>query len=675
MKPSLRDRPSSPSLAPKDRRLTRRWVDSLLPGLLCLALACAATCAEAEVRLHGLFADHMVLQRDQPLRVWGWADPGEAVNVTLHRQHRRTVADRAGRWVVQLAAERAGGPHEMVVRASNTLRLQDLLIGEVWLCAGQSNMEWTLAQAEGGAADVAASGDDQIRHVKLAHRHSMQPQDDIEPVRWQPSNARSAGDFSAVAYHFARQLRRELGVPVGLINTAWGGTHLETWMSPQALASHPELRQLLPATPRSPADFAAAHRARSLAVVRRWQGDLPLPEDTAAWASPEHDDRSWPTLQAPGSWEQQGLAGFDGKLWYRKRITLTAEQATQPASLALGMVDDCDETFVNGERVGGLCGWDQPRHYPLLPGLLRPGDNLLAVRVTDTGGAGGFHGKPEAMQLQFGAQQLALAGPWQARVEAPLSKSAPDVNDLPSLLFNGMVNPIVGFGLRGVLWYQGESNVDRAAQYLSTFPHFITDLRQRWGAPDLPFFFVQLASFLPLERNTLVGSAWAELRDAQRQALALPHTGMVVTTDIGDALDIHPRNKREVGQRLARLALRRVHRKPVVDSGPTLEQVRVLGDRIELRFSHSAGALLARGGPLQGFALADASRVFKPAQARIVGNRVIVMQADIQQPTALRFGWVDNPQQSNLFNREGLPASPFRTDDWPRITQGQRFGL
>ena len=645
---------------------------TLLRCCMALLLIAVAGNARAELRLHGLFSDHMVLQRDMPLRVWGSAAPGEAVQLVFRGQSLRTRADARGRWEMRLKPEPAGGPDIMRVSgASQQVLLQDLLVGEVWLCSGQSNMEWSLINASDGPADVAAADDPLLRHIKIAHRASLQPIDDITPTAWQASSPATAGGFSAVAWHFARRLRRELGVPVGLINASWGGSHLETWMSRQAIAGQKDLRGWLPQLPATNQEFSARDRAAKLAQIRRWQGEAAPADLVSAWADPAYDDRHWKSLFVPGVWESQGLAGFDGQVWYRKTIKLTAAQAQQAALLHLGKVDDCDETHVNGVKVGGFCGWDQQRRYMLPAGLLVAGSNLIAVRVRDDGGGGGLHGAAAAVKLQLGDSEIGLAGNWQARIEAPLLKDAPDFNDLPTLLFNGMLNPLVGYGMRGLLWYQGESNVPRAAQYGRIFPAFIGDLRQRWGQGSFPFYYVQLAAFLPLKDNRLSGSPWAELREAQRLTLAVPDTGMVVATDIGDAGDIHPRNKFAVGQRLAGLALRQLYGQPnLTAEGPTLQRVLRKADRIELQFANVGKGLQARGLPLLGFTIADASQVFLPAQASIVDDRVIVSHPQLRHPQAVRFGWVDNPQESNLFNSADLPAAPFRTDSWPLVTHG-----
>lgn len=661
-------------------------------------LSLMSATASAEVRLAGVFGDHMVLQRGAPIRVWGTAQAGEAVRVWLGdntRNSRHVRADADGRWQVQLPAAPAGGPHVLTVRATNTLALRDVLVGDVWLCSGQSNMAWTVAQSQDAAAELAAADHPRIRHMQVAHRASLQPQRDLASAAWQVSSPDTAGQFSAVGYFFAVALQRARGgdsVPIGLVNASWGGSHIETWTSPRAALADPVLAPVVKAMPGDAAAYATTQAERALAGVRRWQGDLPMPATSTAtaaaaaaagaaqgpanWAAVALDDQAWPRLNAPQAWEEQGLPNFDGTLWYRRHIELTSEQAAGDAQLHLAMVDDCDQTWVNGQRVGGLCQWDAPRRYPVPAGLLHGGSNLIAVRVVDTGGGGGFHGQAYDMRLDTAAGSLPLHGPWKARVEASLAKIEPGFNDLPTLLFNGMLQPLTPMRLSGVLWYQGESNVPRAARYAQDFQNLITDWRAQWQQPGLPFLYVQLAAFLPLTSNSLQGSPWAELRDAQRQALALPGTGMVVATDVGDANDIHPRNKRAVGERLAALALQQVHgHKRLAAGGPVYRRLEHLdGGRIALSFADPSAGLAVRGGGEQvaGFAVAGADHRFAPARAVLRGSGVVVWSDLVPRPQAVRYGWVNNPEQSNLVNRAGLPASPFRSDDWPLLTLGVR---
>lgn len=644
-------------------------------ALLLTALIAASGAAQA-LELAGVFADHMVLQRESPLRVWGQAEPGQHVRVQLAGHAASALADQDGRWQATLAALKAGGPHRLQVSAGAEQRtLSDVLIGDVWIASGQSNMEWRLADSSSAAAEIAAAGEHPlIRHAKMPHRVSLTPLRDAPPLRWDVSSPATVGDFSAVAWHFARRVQADLNVPIGILNLSWGGTHVETWTSPRAAATDPDLADTVRGMPADAAAFAQGRRDLMLARVRRFQGEL----SNVAGADPALDDRAWPTLNAPQVWETQGLPGIDGRVWLRRHVTLTAAEAAGAATLHLGLVDDCDETAVNGQPVGNTCGWETPRAYALPAGLLRAGDNLIAVRVTDTGGDGGIHGPVSNLRLDTAAGSKPLAGRWQARVESVQAVEEPGPNDLPSLLFNGMVRPFTPFAAKGVIWYQGETNAPRAARYAQAFPRLIEDWRAQWRQQGqrgtLPFYFVQLSSYGP--RPPLPeGSAFAELRDAQRQTLRLPATGMAVSIDVGDANDIHPRDKRTVGERLARIALAQVYGQPVAFKGPTLRASRALPDgSFELTFAEVAGGLATRGGgPLLGFAVAGADQRFVPARAEIVGrDRVRVWSEALPRPAAVRYAWGDTPLEANLTDGAGLSATPWRSDAWPLTTRDVR---
>lgn len=639
--------------------------------LFIAALLVAGSTAQA-LELAGVFADHMVLQRDAPLRVWGQAEAGQRVRVQLAGRVAATQAGKDGRWQAMLAPLQAGGPHRLQVSAGAEQRtLDDVLIGDVWIASGQSNMEWRLADSNNAATEIAAAGEHPlIRHAKMPHRVSLAPLRDAPPLRWDVSSPATAGDFSAVAWHFARRVQADVHVPIGILNLSWGGTHVETWTSPRAAATDPDLAGTLRAMPANAAAFVQSRRDVMLARVRRFQGEL----SDVAGADPALNDAAWPTLNAPQVWETQGLPGLDGLVWLRRHVTLTAAEAAGAATLHLGAVDDCDESFVNGRPVGKTCGWDTPRAYALPAGLLRTGDNLIAVRVTDTGGDGGLHGAAANLRLDTAAGTKPLAGRWQARVESIQTVEEPGPNDLPSLLFNGMVQPFTPFAAKGVIWYQGETNAPRAARYAQAFPRLIKDWRARWQQPAMPFYFVQLASYGP--RPPLPeGSAFAELRDAQRQTLRLPATGMAVSIDVGDANDIHPHDKRTVGERLARIALAQVYDKPMPFKGPTLRASRVLPQgRFELVFGDVAGGLATRGsGPVLGFAVAGDDQRFVPARAEIVGkDRIRVWSEAVPRPAAVRYAWGDTPLEANLVDGAGLPATPWRSDRWPLTTRDIR---
>lgn len=637
-----------------------------------------AAAADAGLSLATVFGEHMVLQRDQPLQLWGRGQPGAEVVLSLGGLQGQARVGADGRWRATLAGTLpAGGPHVLnVTSAGASLRRADVWIGDVWLCGGQSNMAWPLAQSSGGPEEVARADVPLLRHLSVPTRASLRPQDDIAPAPWVVAKPGATGEFSAVAWFFARKLQATPGhadVPIGLVNVAWNGSHLETWVRRDAALADPELAAAARAQPTDDAAWSTQMRARLSATIDRFQPGLPWPTGDA-FANPSLDDGTWPALQAPGLWEGQGLPNLDGIVWMRKTVTLTAAQAAGAAVLQLAKIDDCDDSYVNGQRVGGTCHYDTPRRYELPAGLLKEGPNVIAVRVNDTGGGGGFHGDAAAMRLDTAAGSVPLAGAWRTRVTVPLMPAQPTANDGISLAHNGLVHPLLGLKLRGVIWYQGETNVGRAVAYAGQFQRLITDWRAQFGQPALPFLFVQLSSFQPLAHNSWQQSAWAELRDAQRQALALPQTGMAVTVDVGDPVDIHPRDKRTVGERLALQALHLFDPRQPASRGPVLQSAKREGAAMVLTFD--VGVLVARpaGAALEGFAIAGADRRFRPAQARIdSANRVVVSHPEVTEPVAVRYGWLDNPSQSNLYDSAGLPASPFRTDDWPLSTAGVRY--
>ncbi|MCU0450460.1 MAG: sialate O-acetylesterase [Bernardetiaceae bacterium] len=654
--------------------------------LICFGLCWAAPVLLAQnLRLAKVFGNGMVLQRDAPLPVWGWADPGEKITVKLAGQTQTARANPEGRWQVTFAALPAGGPHTLAVAGKTAqLALSDVLVGEVWICSGQSNMEWTLKQAYSPETIRQwASQPLPIRHLKVRNHLAVQPLADLAEVSgWQGISPETLPDFTAVGFHFARELQAKLNVPIGLVNTSWGGTHSETWTSRQALLTHPELAPAVERIPPSLDQMAEAKKAASQALLERFQPGLNgQPLDEAAAPRPDFDDSAWPTMQLPAFWEGAGLPNLDGVVWFRYKFELTAAEAQAGGELHLGPIDDRDVTYLNGQVVGRTQAYTIPRVYALPAGTLRAGTNVLAVRVDDTGGSGGLYGQPNQLKLVLGNQtEKSLVGSWKCRVASTLATNGVSPNDYATLLFNAMLRPVVPLAMRGVIWYQGESNADRAYQYRQAFPLMINDWRQQWGR-DFPFYFVQLASFKAAGGDAQRGSTWAELREAQSLALALPNTGMAVTLDIGETDDIHPRNKHDVGGRLAKVALNQTYRQPTPDQGPTWDAtpVQASNGQVTLQFKQVYEGLVVKNpyGYINGFYLAGADQKFYPAQAFLVGDgrsgQVVVRCPQVPQPVAVRYAWADDPHDVNLFNSAGLPAAPFRTDTWPGITVGRKF--
>ncbi|MBN6104633.1 beta galactosidase jelly roll domain-containing protein [Xanthomonas sp. CFBP 8703] len=632
--------------------------------LAALALAALPASAWAELQLPLLFADGAVLQRDVPMRVWGWATPGARIQVRLDGAAATAVAAADGRWQAQLPAHAAGGPYVLEVQGDGAQRrLGDVLVGDVWLASGQSNMEWPLAQARDGAREVAAANDPQLRHFKVPKSWSPQPQRQLAGGEWKAATPQDAGAFSAVGYFFARELRRSTGVPIGIVDSSWGGSAIEAWMDAAALGM--DAAQ----TEHSIAALQAKD-AQTLAAVRQRIARWPAVADGAEqWRAADLDDSDWDRIAVDRNWEASGYDGMDGIAWYRTAFTLSAEEAEAGITLGVGQVDDSDITYVNGQPVGHTeQRWNLPRVYRVPAAALHAGVNRIAVQVTDLSGGGGLHGDDSERFVQLGDGTKRPLPEWKFR-PAKVSVTLDDGrNQQPTLLYNRMIHPLQPFPLKGVIWYQGESNAYEggALRYREQFATLIRSWREERAQPQLPFLWVQLANFQAgSDKGDL--SPWAQLRESQSRTLALPATAQAVTIDIGTPGDIHPTNKQDVGHRLALAARHVAYGEQLVYSAPVFAQAEFGRHAVALRFDPMGSALAIRGGAAQlhGFSVAGADRRFHPAQARIDGDRVVVVEsAEVAQPQAVRYAWSENPAEANLVNREQLPVSPFRTDTW-----------
>lgn len=649
-------------------------------NLLLAAAVFSGMLANAQLHTARLFADSMVLQRNIPVPVWGWAGPGDKITVKFHRQVKTTVTGRNGSWKVSLAAEPAGGPYLLTVEGRTRNIFKDVWVGDVWICSGQSNMEWNVANSNNSKEEIAGADFPKIRHIKITTAVAGKPLADIGGSSgWHSATPANVENFTAVGYFFAREIYRKTSVPIGLVNTTWGGTDVETWTSREAMENSDAFKELMKTLPVQNLDSIQLAKKKSvLAKIEKMQGGLPDTTILATWKEASLNDADWGHMQLPGLWEQQALPDFDGTVWFRKTLTLTREQAANVASLSLGMIDDADETWVNGVKVGATNGYNKPRNYSVAAGILQEGKNTIAVKVDDTGGGGGIYGEPATLQLVTKTgTAISLAGDWQFRVSAIGGSSAVGPNSYPSLLFNAMVNPLIPFAIKGAIWYQGENNAGRAYQYRKAFPLMITDWRKHWKQGDFPFYYVQLASFNAGDGNSNKGSNWAELREAQTLTLSLPNTGMAVTTDIGEPKDIHPRNKQDVGKRLAAIALHRLYGFQDVFSGPTYNTLRREGNLAILLFNNAGGGLQVKHGneKLNGFELAGADGRFYPATAMIRGNTVVVSASEVMLPAAVRYAWADDAGNANLCNREGFPAVPFRTDNRKAVTEKNTYSI
>jgi sialate O-acetylesterase len=649
--------------------------------LLLFSIVLTVNYSYSNITLPKIFGDNMVLQRDKLIPVWGWAEPAEKITIRFNKQTKTVVAGKDGKWKLNLNAEKAGGPYNLVASGNNTIQFKNVMVGEVWICSGQSNMEMPIAgwgKINNYEQEIAAANYPQIRHIKIPNRVSGTPQEDIETGEWKEANPQNAGEFTAVGYFFARELYNQLKVPIGLVNTSWGGTMVETWISRGAFEGSSEFKNMI--APMRSLDLDSLAKLRTQAMIKKIeaaQGPLVSKEVAATWSAANTDISDWKEMNLPALWEGKGLNGLDGVVWFRKLITVSAENAGKPATLELAMIDDNDITYINGLQVGSTTAYNLKRKYTIPAGVLKEGINSIAIRVEDTGGGGGVYGEAGDMKISFGNLQQSISGDWLYKVESITKGGSVGPNDYPTLLYNAMIYPLVPFGMRGVLWYQGEANANRAYQYRTAFPLMIKDWRSQWKQGDFPFYFVQLASFNAGGGNSKKGSNWAELREAQALTLSLPNTGMAVTTDIGNAKDIHPKNKQDVGKRLAAIALHQLYGKNIVSSGPVYSAMKVSGNMVTLSFTSTGSGLMAKGadGKVWGFEVAGDDKLFYPATAVIKGNTVVVSSNDVGKPVAVRYGWANDAGAANLFNKEGFPAPPFRTDNWKGVTEAAKFAL
>lgn len=681
-----------------------------------LALLLAGPAALAEVTLPSVFGDHMVLQRDKEVRIWGKAEAGEKVVISLLHHHaanaepRQVItipvdADQNGNWQIKLPKQVAGIAFSMTIKGSKSakpIEIKDIAFGEVWVASGQSNMAWTVNNSNNAKEEVANSANDQIRMWTASRAVSTEPAFDVKGS-WAVASPKTTGNFSAVAYYFARKLQEELGVPVGILHSSWGGTPIEAWTSRDKLNTIDWAKPILQrydaavkAYPKAKADYDKA--------LKRWQETRNGPPNTgldAGYAKPDFDDSKWQTMKLPQTWEKAGL-DKDGVIWFRKTINVPNGWAGQDLILSLGPIDDGDTTYVNGTKVGqtepsGRGNWQIPRKYNVPAKLVKEGQLTIAVRAVDLTGEGGLWGKPEQLTLSRADGQgpdAMLAGEWKYLLthemnaenrptRKPGSLFGPEHPHSPAGLFNGMIAPIVPYTIQGAIWYQGESNASRAEQYEKLFPGMIEDWRKRWGQGDFPFLFVQLANYRK-PTDKIVDTDWAHLRDAQLKTLRdVKNTGMAVTIDIGEANDIHPRNKQDVGKRLARWALADTYgKKEVVKTGPlyfaALPYETVDGvNGIMVQFDTAGNLKISGEGTPQGFSIAGADQKFVKANVELLKNstgeyKVVGVWSDqVKDPVAVRYAWEDNPDEANLINEEGLPASPFRTDDFKGPTDGR----
>lgn len=654
-----------------------------------------------KLRLAALFSDCAILQREIGIPVWGWMRPKSRIRVSLGGKAVQSLSGADGKFLVRLPAMPAGGPYELVAESlddNQKVIVKDVWVGEVWLASGQSNMQWTFTDNK--QEELADLVTPEIRVITIPRLALAGRQSEVQ-AEWQQSTEETLPQFGAVAYHFARRLQNELGVMVGIVNNAWGGTIVEAWTSRESIMRNPDIAPWLHSvesvtqTPEFWAPYAKCDLSdpaqRGMAHLVEVDNESTYPEDPGnegeakSWSQPGFNDAAWPEMKLPGHWNTRGQ-NFSGVFWFRKTVEIPASWENRELELSLGAVDKHDTTYFNGSKIGSTGAgfeeyhWNIPRNYTVSGGLVKAGRAVIAVRAYSFVHGGGLIGPSTDMHLRLAGteESVPLAGNWHFEVEHNFGQvvpvgglqlpPGPGVANTPGILFDNLVAPLLPYAMRGVIWYQGESNAGSGfavsnLRYARAMREMIRDWRFAWGQGDFPFIQVQLANYRE-EEPYQEESEWARLRESQRLALSEPNTGMAVAIDVGDVGNIHPADKLSVGNRLAQWALAKTYHKPIVPSGPLYAGMAIEGDKIRIRFDCVGGGLIEKGGALRTFYIAGRDQHFIAATAVIEGDTVLVSSMEVGAPLAVRYAWADNPVGCNLYNAEGLPASPFRTDSW-----------
>ena len=624
----------------------------------------------SQVKLPKLIGDGMVLQRDANVKIWGWASAGEKVTVQFIGAAYHTVTDKNGAWEVMLSNLKAGGPFAMQIGASNSITINDILVGDVWVCSGQSNMQFSI----GGARDYFK---DEIEHMDNPYIRQFftfprpnfnEAQKDFSFGRWQHADSNSIRGLTAVGYFFAKKLYEKYKVPIGLINSSVGGSSAEAWISEESIKSFPSYYEQLQRF-KYPAYIEKINKSDN-ERVSNWnifikENDEGLKNPRQTWFDPELNTSNWETINVPGYWTDTKIGTMNGVVWYRKEIKIPSDMIGQPAVINLGRIFDCDTVFINGKFVGSVGSQYAVRKYKIPEDLLIEDPNTIVIRDISYIRHGGFVPGKE-YDISAGDKKVSLEGEWKYKIGViadPLEDRL-FTGKIPSGLFNGGIAPILNYRIKGVVWYQGESNTSRAFEHYDLFKLLIKDWRKNWNQGNFPFLYVQLPNFVEVNPEDTKYD-WAVFRESQLKALAVPNTGMAVTIDVGEYNDIHPKNKKPVGYRLALAAEKIAYgEKNIVYSGPIYKSMKVEDNKIVLSFDHVGSGLITKDGKrLKCFEICGLDDEFYPAEAKIVNNTIVVSNAKVKSPVAVRYAWANNPEGANLYNKEGLPASPFRTNE------------
>lgn len=621
----------------------------------------------AQVKLPQLVRDSMILQRDVPVKIWGWSSAKEKITVAFNKKKYSTKADANGSWSVILPKQQAGGPYNMEISGKNKLYLKEILFGDVWFCSGQSNMVHQLNIHDITYADEIKNANyPEIRQFLIPTLTSLTgPNDDLPSSNWKSAVGEEVRPFSAVAYFFAKKLYKKYHVPIGIINASVGGTPIEAWTSEEGLNDFSSIKNIIEKNKDTAYVNQVNRKAFAYNSNRPPSKDIGITEPVK-WYDINYLPKGWRTIAVPGYWEDQGIKDLNGVVWYRKEIDIPGSMTDKPAKVFLGRIVDADVLYINGKQVGNTTYQYPQRRYNVPANVLKSGKNIFVVKVTNNNGKGGF--VPDKPYCIFaGNDTVDLKGYWQYKVGEVFTPAAPGPQGIslihqPAALYNAMTAPVTNYSIKGFIWYQGESNAGRPQEYESLQKALINDWRAKWNNADLPFLYVQLPNYM--ETNYLPSeSNWALLREAQLKSLAVKNTAMAVAIDLGEWNDIHPDNKKDVGERLALAAQQIAYKETIVYLGPIFSSSTIQDNKIIISFTHTGSGLISNDGEeLSEFAIAGADKKFVWARAKIEADKVVVWNDNIKKPMYVRYAWADNPLNPNLYNKEGLPASPFRTD-------------
>ncbi|TCC96072.1 sialate O-acetylesterase [Pedobacter hiemivivus] len=660
---------------------------------LLITFVCVASFSKGGgiVRLSNLFSENMVLQRNKPIKFFGTANKKTSFELEFAGKKQKVNTNDDGKWEISFAAMEAGGPYKLKVVSDSLFTWKNILIGDVWICSGQSNMEWVLRRTLNAPYELRKANHEGIRFFTVPKHASSFPLEETKNASWKTCSTENAWEFSAVAYFFARSLNERYQVPIGIIHTSWGGTPAESWISNAALVTHPDFKV------KADSLLLSYKNGATIDVIQKqmyMNSSFPyakklLEKDKGfieKWNKNEYSDANWKTFVVPGTLDEQGPVNYKGSIWLRKHITVPPSMNGQDLTLIMEKLNERDITYFNGTEVGRVAGFGGKRVYRIPKEMLLKGENIITIRLETFDRPAGFEAKDaavirlEQMVESASPTTIPLAGEWKYALGLPATaypeqpKGLINVASLPSVLYNGMIAPLEKLPVKGFLWYQGENNAGKAFQYKTLFPLLINDWRKQFNQGDLPFIFTQLSGYGPITSEP-VDHFWAELREAQTEAISLNNTGMAVTIDVGDPYDIHPLNKQVVGKRLAIQAMKTVYGENKLNTSPLYQSMKLSGDSIRIKFSNSTKGLITKDGTVpKGFAIAGADKKFVWANAKIDGDEIVVWLWKIK-PVAVRYAWTGSPVESNganVFNQEGLPLSPFRTDTWKGITEGKK---